>query len=129
MFRITLVLFFIFYLPASLAVDIDIIHNDKVNPALVDRAGYRVVKHNLDELPRLLASLTGSLPRTEALAAPIVKQRMSALGGRIQTASVAGTLLSRYDIKKLPAIVFNGGSHVYYGSNLAAAIKRYEALQ
>jgi len=122
-------LLFVFMITLNIdawATDIEVLHNDQIVPGPYFAKGYESEIYNVDDFTRLLAEMSQGLPRSEALAVAMVESRMKIKREDIQRAAASRALLKRYALEKLPAIVFNGGTHVYYGTNIKAAIELYE---
>ena len=81
--------------------------------------GFIVRVHHIDALHRLEQELSHGLPTDEAQAKSMALRRVQAMGAafneRTSQAMLGIELAYRYRIDRVPAIVFDQGSHVVYG--------------
>jgi integrating conjugative element protein (TIGR03757 family) len=85
--------------------------------------------YQLDGLLQLEAELSQGLPGDEAQATVIARERLRKMSGRLQeraiNTSTGLTLVARYKLDRLPAVVINGQSVIYGVPDLNKAIELY----
>ena len=113
--------------PASNVIEI---FTDHAHPVATDTED--VVKvYLLDEVERFNADMArGVLYASQDDAREKIKQRMQNLGSeaikqRLTGSMVGLVLTAKYDIKKIPAVVFGGGRYVAYGVGAVSVAKEY----
>jgi integrating conjugative element protein (TIGR03757 family) len=103
--------------------------NDKKvkHPDVATEYQFELEVFNLDDLSNLEAEIVKGLPKDPAEAERIANERMKGLDNKKAMHLYKGVaLLIQWDIKKLPAFVFEDGRYVIYGvTDTASAIKRY----
>ncbi len=101
-----------------------------ISGTAIDTASLDAKVFFLDGLVALTHDLSHGLPADPDAARRMALQRISELGdglqSRAQQAVEGLSLAHRYDIRKLPAVVFDAGQTVIYGvTNLDEAAKLY----
>jgi integrating conjugative element protein (TIGR03757 family) len=98
-----------------------------LNPEAAKEQKFEIEVFNLDELSNIEAEVTKNLPKDPVEAERIADERMGSLDKTKAMRLFKGVaLLIEWDIKKLPAFVFDDGQYVIYGvTDTATAINRY----
>jgi integrating conjugative element protein (TIGR03757 family) len=96
----------------------------------IDRTTLEATVFEIDGLERLDRELSEGLPAEPDEAKRMALERIGALGdalrSRAEIAAEGLGLAHHYDIKKLPAVVFDGGGSVVYGvTDLGEALRIY----
>ena len=98
-----------------------------LNPEAAKDHQFEIEVFNLDELSNIEAKVTNNLPKDPVEAERIADERIGSLDKTKAMRLFKGVvLLIEWDIKKLPAFVFDEGQYVIYGvTNTATAINRF----
>ena len=126
--------FLIFLLLCSIpgfAKQIDVFTNDayKVNSLkAAGSQGWNIQLYNMDQYLKLKKEMSFSRPNTESQARAIAEEKMKNVSVERLRVSLRGAMKAvQYDIRKIPAVVFNGGEAVVYGvRDIDVAINMYE---
>lgn len=88
---------------------------------------FHLVSYNLDGLKNLEKSIIKDLPKDIQKAQKIANQRLDDIDQSVMVSLFkASSLLLKWDIKKIPAMVFGDGEYVIYGvTDTGIAIKRF----
>jgi len=98
-----------------------------LNPDAVKDHQFELAVFNLDELKNIESEVTKNLPDDPVEAERLANERMGNLDKTRAMGLFKGVaLLIEWDIKKLPAFVFDEGQYVIYGvTDTTTAIKRF----
>ena len=107
--------------------EIFILHNDTIKPKTTDiKKEYTLTLINVDGLKNGINEINSKLTKNESQSKAIADELIPKQKSKMQEGMRGLGLIKKWDIRKLPAIVFNNGTYVYYGSNVEAAIKLWE---
>ncbi len=115
---------------------IEIFHTNETSPtqvASLEKAGVVMVLYNMDAHTNLEKALSEGLPVDNmALAEQQVRERVKAAQaeGKFDTLFHGAVLGRRYDLKKVPALVFDDGASVIYGmTDMLDALTLWQSAQ
>lgn len=111
------------------AAEVTILHTDKQQVNQYQKDGYSFNYLNVDGLQKSIFAINRALPKNQAQASKIAAQMVKRQKKNMESGMRGISLISKWDIKKLPAIVFGNGEAVYYGLDMDAAIYAWEKNQ
>ena len=101
----------------------------------IQRQGFLVNVHNLDDGKRLVAEIGKHLPKNQDAAKKVIEKRFKKMGDaavkqQFMQAYHGVILSTQYGLTRYPAVVFEQGQSVIYGvTNLNQAVKLYRLWQ
>ena len=123
--KIIMSLVFLFFSSTAYANEIVVLHEGDFNQKVSSK--YKVSMVDVSKMKTAFDNINKQLPKNQEQATKIAGQLIKKHTSTIQRSFKGIAMLHLYDLKKLPAIVFDEGKYVYYGSNLGKAIKLWEA--
>ena len=109
------------------ASEITILHNNSMVITTSQKVkGHTTTILNADGLTNGTESIKSQLTKNEKESEKIAKSLIPKNKEEMEKGIRALAMIDTWDIKKLPAIVFDNGKYVYYGKNLDKAIKLWE---
>lgn len=113
------------------AKQMDVFTNDAYGANSLKAAvsqGWNVRLYNMDEYLKVKKEMSFSRPNTESQARALAKEKMKKVSVERLRTSLHGAMKAiQFDIRKIPAVVFNDGEAVVYGvRDIDVAINMYE---